>query len=297
MRQFTVGENDGGQRLDKFLTKLMPDLPQSMLYKGLRKKCVRINGRHIKDGACFVSTGDVLMLYFADEFFGKSTTFRYTKPRFEVVYEDENIIVMNKPVGLLCHSDEHGKGETLVDMLKSYLFDKGEYNPDTEQTFSPSLCNRLDRNTGGLVIGAKNAKALRTVNDAIKNRHIRKFYTALVSGRPPKSGHLSGYLARKDKLTAVSDTGKAASLDYTVVAYKDDTALVEIELHTGRTHQIRAQFSDYGYPLVGDTKYGGTGEKFRQALYSTRLILHFDAGSPLAYLDGEELCIKSPLEV
>ena len=289
MRQFTVGENDGGQRLDKFLSKLMPNMPKSMLYKGLRKKCVRLNGKHIKDGACFVSAGDVLMLYFADDFFAKENSFKYVKPRFDVVYEDDNILVVNKPVGLLCHSDEDGNGDTLVDMVRSYLYDTGEYNPQNEQTFSPALCNRLDRNTGGLVIAAKNALSLREVNSSIKERRIRKFYTAVVCGTPPKTGHLENMLERSDKVTKVSDKGKTASLDYRVIESKNGFSTVEIELHTGRTHQIRAQFADYGFPLVGDTKYGGVGEKSRQALYSTRLILNFDEDSPLAYLDGKEI--------
>ena len=221
MRQFTVGENDGGQRLDKFLSKLMPNMPKSMLYKGLRKKCVRLNGKHIKDGACFVSTGDVLMLYFADEFFAKENSFKYVKPRFDVVYEDDNILVVNKPVGLLCHSDENGEGDTLVDMVKSYLYDMGEYNPQNEQTFSPALCNRLDRNTGGLVIAAKNASSLREINSSIKERRIRKFYTAVVCGTPPKTGHLENMLERSDKVTKVSDKGKTASLDYRVIESKN----------------------------------------------------------------------------
>lgn len=289
MRQFTVGENDGGQRLDKFLSKLMPNMPKSMLYKGLRKKCVRLNGKHIKDGACFVSTGDVLMLYFADDFFAKENNFKYVKPRFDVVYEDDNILVVNKPVGLLCHNDENGNGDTLVDMVRSYLYDTGEYNPQNEQTFSPALCNRLDRNTGGLVIAAKNALSLREINSSIKERRIRKFYTAVVCGTPPKTGHLENMLERSDKVTKVSDKGKTASLDYRVIESKNGFSTVEIELHTGRTHQIRAQFADFGFPLAGDTKYGGVGEKYRQALYSTRLILNFDEDSPLAYLDGKEI--------
>ncbi len=291
MREFIIGENDGGQRLDKFIAKLMPDMPKSMLYKGLRKKCVKLNGKHIKDGACFVSAGDVLVLYYRDEFFSKDNGFKHVKPDFDVVYEDKNLLIVNKPVGVLCHSDENGKGETLVDMVKTYLCNSGEYNPETEQTFSPALCNRLDRNTGGLVIAAKNAYALRETNKSIKNRKIRKFYSALVCGRPPEEGHLECCLERDGKVTRVADTGKTASLDYRVLEYKDDCAIVEIELHTGRTHQIRAQFADFGYPLFGDTKYGGKGDMYRQALCCKRLILGFDKGSELAYLNGKEICI------
>ena len=296
MREFTVAENDSGQRLDKFITKLMPKLPKSMLYKGLRKKCVRINGKHEKDGAVFVSAGDVVTLYFADEFFESDKSFKYVKPAFEVAYEDENILVVDKPVGVLCHSDENGDGDTLIDMVKSYLSDKGEYIPENEQTFSPALCNRLDRNTGGLVIAAKNAKALREVNDSIKNRNIKKFYTAVVEGDLPDSGHLEDKLQRSCTVTRVSDTGKTASLNYWVLSRKDGCSLVRIELHTGRTHQIRTQFASIGCPLAGDTKYGGKGKLFRQALYATKLILGFNNGSFLSYLNGKEIEIKSPFE-
>ncbi|MBQ3124442.1 MAG: RluA family pseudouridine synthase [Clostridia bacterium] len=296
MREFTVAENDGGQRLDRFITKLMPKLPKSMLYKGLRKKCVRLNGSHEKDGAVFVSAGDVVTLYFADEFFEADKSFGYVKPVFKVAYEDENILVVDKPVGVLCHSDENGKGKTLIDMVKSYLWDKGEYNPENEQTFSPALCNRLDRNTGGLVIAAKNAKALRDVNDSIKNRNIRKFYMAMVEGDLPHNGHLEDKLERSEKVTKVSDTGKSASLDYEVLSRKNGQALVSIELHTGRTHQIRTQFANIGCPLVGDTKYGGKGKSFRQALYATKLILNFDDNSSLSYLNGKEIEITAPFE-
>lgn len=296
MREFEVTENDGGQRLDRFITKLMPKMPKSMLYKGLRKNCVRLNGKHQKDGAVFVLVGDIVTLYFADEFFGADKSFKYVKPTFDVVYEDENILVVNKPVGVLSHSDDNGQGKTLVDMVKSYLWDNGEYVPEKEQTFSPALCNRLDRNTGGLVIAAKNAKALREVNESIKQRKIRKFYVAVVEGDLEDTGHLESKLLRSGNVTKVSDTGKNASLDYSVLSRKNGHCLVSIELHTGRTHQIRTQFADIGCPLAGDTKYGGKGDLFRQALYSTKLILGFDDNSDLTYLNGKVIEIKAPFE-
>lgn len=296
MREYTITENDGGQRLDKYLSKLMPKLPKSMLYKGLRKNCVRVNGKHQKDGAYFVKTGDLVTLYFVDEFFDKTRKFEYVKPKFRVVYEDENLVIADKPVGLLSHSDDEGGGVTLIDMIKSYLYDKGEYVPENENTFSPSLCNRLDRNTGGLVIAAKNAPALREVNASIRNRCIKKFYTAVISGELPDCGHLEDKLRRNGKVTAVSNEGKNASLDYRVISRKDGCALVSIELHTGRTHQIRTQFAAIGCPLCGDTKYGGNGKRFRQALYSTKLILDFGNDSILSYLNGKTICIKAPFE-
>ncbi|MBR0360071.1 MAG: RNA pseudouridine synthase, partial [Clostridia bacterium] len=170
------------------------------------------------------------------------------------------------------------------------------YSPENEQTFKPALCNRLDRNTGGLVIAAKNARALREVNESIKMRRMRKFYTAIVTGKLEASGHLENKLLREDKVTKVSDDGKVASLDYRVVSRKNGLNLVEIELHTGRTHQIRTQFAGIGCPLAGDTKYGGGGQKFRQALYSTKLILDFGDDSSLSYLNEKVIEIKSPLE-
>lgn len=300
MRQVTVNENDGGQRLDKFLSKLMPKLPGSMLYKGLRKKCVRINGRHVKEGAVRVESGDVLQLYFNDEFFERENSFVYVKPELDIVYEDENILVINKAVGVLVHPDAGGRSKTLVDMVQSYLYEKGEYDPESENTFSPALCNRLDRNTGGLVIAAKNASALRAVNEGIRNRRIKKYYSAIAEGYTDDCGKLEGYVTRSGLVTSKADKNdkgaKQVSLSYKARARNNGYTLLEVELHTGRTHQIRSQLSAAGFPLAGDTKYGGHGGKFRQALWSVRLELDFDTSSPLAYLNGKRIEVKAPFE-
>ena len=296
MREFLINENDSGQRLDKFILKLMPALPKSLLYKGLRKNCVKLNKKHVKDGSVFLKEGDVLSLYFKDEFFARHNNFKYVKPDIDIVYEDENIIVVNKEVGVLSHSDENGKGNTLIDMICSYLYDKKEYDPSSELTFRPSLCNRLDRNTGGLIIAAKNSAALREMNANIKNRCVRKFYTAIVCGQPQEIGDINTRLSREDKVTKVSENGVSALLSYRVVARKSEKSLVEIELHTGRTHQIRAQFSYIGHPLWGDTKYGGTGKEYRQSLYATKLLFNIEKGNFFDYLDGVEMVISSPLE-
>lgn len=300
MRQVTVNENDGGQRLDKFLSKLMPKLPGSMLYKGLRKKCVRINGRHVKEGAVRVESGDVLQLYFSDEFFERENSFVYVKPELDIVYEDENILVINKAVGVLVHPDAGGRSKTLVDMVQSYLYEKGEYDSESENTFSPALCNRLDRNTGGLVIAAKNASALRAVNEGIRNRRIKKYYSAIAEGYTDDCGKLEGYVTRSGLVTSKADKNdkgaKQVSLSYKARARNNGYTLLEVELHTGRTHQIRSQLSEAGFPLAGDTKYGGHGGKFRQALWSVRLELDFDTSSPLAYMNGKRIEVKAPFE-
>ncbi len=280
MREFIVNENDSGQRTDKFIAKLMPLLPQSMMYKGFRKNCVKLNGKHLKDGKVFLDEGDVLQLYFKDEFFSPEPEFEYIKPQLEVVYEDENILVINKDAGVVVHADEKGTKKTLVAMVQSYLYENNEYNPETEKTFRPSLCNRLDRNTGGLIIAAKNAKALRSMNEGIKNGKVNKYYKAVAEGYTPESGTLNGYLSRNEKVTSVLKTEtkdtKQASLDYKTLKQKDGYSLLEIRLYTGRTHQIRSQLSNEGFPLAGDIKYGGHNGKFKNSLWSVKLEFCFD---------------------
>ncbi len=301
MKEFIINENDSGQRLDKFISKLMPKLPKSMMYKGFRKNCVKLNNKHVKDGSVFVYEGDLLKLFFRDEFFEPEKEFVYVKPELDIVYEDDNILVINKAVGVVVHADEAGSKKTLVDMVQSYLFENNEYNPNEENTFKPALCNRLDRNTGGLVIAAKNAQALRDMNEHIRNREVKKFYMAVVEGYPDEFGHLEGYTTRSGKVTCVSETEKDdsrhVSLDYRVMAQHSGHSLLEIELHTGRTHQIRAQMSAAGYPLAGDTKYGGHGGMFRQALWSVKLIFDFkNTDFSLGYLKDKEITVEAPFE-
>ncbi len=301
MREIIINENSGGQRIDRFIAKFMPLLPKSMMYKGFRKNCVKLNGRHIKDGSLFVEEGDVLELYFRDEFFSPELEFVYVKPKLDIVYEDDNLLIINKEAGVAVHAGERDMGHTLIDMVQSYLFENNEYNPYEEQTFRPALCNRLDRNTGGLVIAAKNAETLRTMNECIRERKVRKFYAAVAEGYPPHKAHLEGWTSRKGKVTAVSDTetegARRVSLDYRVIAEKNGHALLEIELHTGRTHQIRAQLAHAGYPLAGDTKYGGHGGMYRQALWAVRLMFDFkNTDFSLGYLDGREIKVTAPFE-
>lgn len=307
MKQITINKNDAGQRIDKFLTKYMVNLPQSMLYKGLRKNCVKVNAKHIKDGSYMLSEGDVLALYFKDEFFPdapKKEPFMTIKPNISVIYEDENIILLDKKPGVNVHTDDNGDTNTLIEHLKAYLYQKGEYKPEEEQSFTPSLCNRIDRNTGGIVIAAKNAEALRIMNQKIKDREMTKLYLLIAVGiLEKKKGRLSGYLFKdeKKKTVYVYDTPKKGAktiiTDYRVIAEHDGNSLVEAELITGRTHQIRAHFASIGHPLLGDGKYGSNkvnrGSGFsHQALYSYKLKFCFktDAGI-LSYLDNMEFTV------
>ncbi len=303
MREITVNKNDSGQRLDKFLGKLLPSMPQSMLYKSLRKKCVRINGRHVTDGSKKLEYGDVLALYLKDEFFEKSNdnaAFMRITPNIKILYEDENIMLLDKQPGMSVHADDTGDVNTLIAHIQAYLWRKGEYDPQNEHTFAPALCNRIDRNTGGIVIAAKNAEALRIMNQKIKDREIKKKYLCIVCGiLEKKSGELKGYLFKDEKekrvyVKSFSQKGsKTIITRYRVLAERDDMSLVEVDLVTGRTHQIRAHFASIGHPLLGDGKYGKNSTNKAhamkyQALYSYSLDFRFTTESGvLGYLNGK----------
>lgn len=306
MRTLVVGANDAGQRLDKFLKKTCTALPDSLLYKYLRKKCVKLNGAHCTDGSVFLRAGDTLSLYMSDEFFAPADeSFLSLAPDLCVAYEDENLLVVEKPEGLSCHADEVQREHTLIDRCKAYLYQKGEYDPSSEQSFAPALANRIDRNTKGLVLCAKNAPALRALSQMIRDRRIEKEYLALVSGTPdPLSGTLRFFLLReeKEKLVRVYESprpgAKTAITEYAVLKTENGVSLVRIRLHTGRTHQIRASFAHVGCPLLGDAKYGDfhgvdTRGFSHQALFAWSIAFHpAPEDAPLCYLNGVVVTAK-----
>ena len=299
MREITVNGHDANQRLDKFITKYMPRLPVGMLYKGLRKNCVRVNGKHVKDGARMLCEGDVLALYFSDEFFETEQTFTASRSDIDVVYEDDNIILINKPAGLVVHSDDRGTDDTLLSRMQSYLYKKGEYKPDSEHSFAPALCNRLDRNTSGIIIGAKNAEALRIMNEKIKKREVKKYYLAVAEGVTDAEGTITSRITRGDKKVSISDAedGKDAMLRYRTIAVKNNQSLIEVELMTGRTHQIRAQMAHIGHPLAGDKKYGAKTGQTRQKIQLASYKLYFDFKSDagiLNYLGNRQFEVTVP---
>lgn len=295
MKELTVGANDAGQRLDRFVAKAVPLLPDSLLQKYIRLKRIKLGGRRCERGTR-LNAGDVIQLYINDEFFDtpkqENAYLTVAAPKLNIVYEDENILLVDKKAGVAVHPHDGAEyGRTLIDHIQAYLYAKREWRPREENAFAPALCNRIDRNTGGIVIAAKNAEALRILNQKIKDRELEKRYLAIVEGSPkPKNGVLKGYLfkdAAKNRVY-VTDTpqkgARSCETRYTTLAVKNGLALVECELITGRTHQIRAQFAHAGHPLLGDGKYGKTGrhaERTHQALYSYRLTFRFttDAGS------------------
>ena len=307
MRILKVGKNDAGQRLDKFLTKAVKGLPAALMYKFIRTKKIKVNRKRAEQKD-ILQEGDEIQLFIKDEFFDspeKDTgALSSITPKLDIVYEDENIMLLNKRPGVLVHEDTEGADNTLIMHVKAYLCQKGEYDPDAEQSFSPALCNRIDRNTGGIVIAAKNAEALRVMNEKIKKNEISKFYLCAVRGVPsPKAAELRGYLKKNsaDNLVTVRERyfegAKEIITRYKVLTSKNGNSLLEVELVTGRTHQIRAHMAFVGHSLLGDGKYGvSRQEKSRgykhQALYAYRLAFdRTETENPLSYLEGREFSI------
>lgn len=309
MREFTIGKNDAGQRLDRWLGKTLPLLPAPLAQKYIRLKRVKVNGKGSQRDVR-LQVGDLLQLYINDEFFDQSREdnafLAVFKPKLDIVYEDENLMLLNKRPGLLCHADEHEKVNTLITHIQAYLYQKKEWNPRDEHSFTPALCNRIDRNTGGIVMAAKNAETLRILNQKIKDREIAKFYLAIIHGKmTPPQGKLEGFLLKDEDKAQVKvfhrpvPGGKSATTLYKTLKVNRGLSLVECELLTGRTHQIRAQFAAAGHPLLGDGKYGREkdnkqyGRSF-QALYSYKLEFTFptDAGI-LEYLRGKVFTVEN----
>ncbi len=292
MKKIIAGQNDAGQRLDKFLSKLFKSAPKSMIYKWIRKKRVKINGKK-QEIDYFLCEGDVLELYINDEFFEsekKVPGYLLKKAEINVAYEDENILIADKPSGMMAHDGD----ESLISCIQAYLYQKGEYSPLHESTFAPALCNRIDRNTSGLVVAAKNAEALRIINEKIKKRELDKFYIMKIEGSiSPREGKIEGYTKKnqaENKVYFYENEVEGAKHSVTLYRVLDDDGTVEARLITGRTHQIRASFAAMGHPLVGDVKYGAAKNKRTdfQNLRAYKIQFNFrtDAGK-LNYLNGK----------
>lgn len=307
MKEFVITKNDASLRLDKFITKNCPTLPSSLMFKYIRTKRIKVNNKRAEISTR-LNVGDTVSAYINDEFFVKlkpTYDFLAAPAKLDIVYEDENILLADKKQGILVHPDKNEYTNTLIARIQHYLYKKGEFDPEAENSFYPALANRIDRNTGGIVIAAKNAEALRILCDKIKYREIDKRYLAVVHGTPKKKTDLlEGYLEKNEEKNRVymsnkrmGDNSKTVKTKYTVLESKNGLSLLEIELLTGRTHQIRAHMASIGHPLLGEGKYKSSNDKKlgfdKQALYSYSLKFDFktDAGI-LNYLNGKRFTVE-----
>ena len=309
MREFTIGKNDAGQRLDRFVARNLPLLPPALLQKYIRLKRIKVNGKGSKRDTR-LCVGDILQLYINDEFFDKPTEenlfLSVFRPQLNLVYEDENLLLVDKRPGMVVHADETEKVNTLINHIQAYLYQKKEWNPKWENAFAPALCNRIDRNTGGIVIAAKNAETLRIINEKIKNHELEKSYLCVTVGRPrPAEGRVEGFLRKDEAKKEVTffdhpiPGGKTAVTLYRTLESRGELSLVECRLLTGRTHQIRVSMAHLGCPLLGDGKYGrgdvnGRYGETRQALYSYKLRFAFSSPAGLLdYLQNRTFCVEA----
>ena len=311
MRQFYIAENDSGQRLDRFLQKALPHLRKSMLYKAIRTKNIKVNRKRCTPQQQLFP-GDQIDCYLQDDNLPVQSTFPEKEPEFlqapdtlDILYEDDQLLLVCKPVGLVVHCDNRQTPDTLIHRVLHYLYRTGAYNPAQEQSFTPALCNRLDRNTGGIVIAAKTAAALREVNRLIRENKIHKTYLCLTVGTPkPPAAILHAWHKKSDthNMVMIRDTKSEGFQEiitgYQVVAFNPRHALLSVDLITGRTHQIRAHLSHIGTPILGDTKYGNMKENRtlhckHQQLWAYQLTFQTDADSCLANLNG--LTVKTSL--
>ncbi len=268
MQELTIGKNEAGQRLDKYLFKYLKEAPASFIYKMLRKKNIVLNGKKCT-GSEQLSNGDTLKLFMADEtiekFAGKQmdTKTDYPYKQLDVIYEDEDMIFVNKPSGMLSQKAEP-KDVSINEYIIGYLLKSGAIDKAQLSTFKPSVCNRLDRNTSGLILAGKSLAGSQYLSEIIKDRSLKKFYLAVVKGRVNADCSVEGYLIKNEKTNkvTVSKTAKGADkelyirTDYKVLKAADKYSVLLVHLITGRSHQIRAHLSSIGHPLLGDFKYG-----------------------------------------
>lgn len=322
MREFKINENEAGQRFDKYLKKLLGNAPGSFIYKMLRKKNITLNGKKA-DGTEKLNQGDDIKLFFSDETFEKfsgsgtpdsefealkvlSREFTSGKRKLPVVYEDKDVIFINKPTGML---SQKAKPEDISanEYILAYLIAKGELTESSFRTFRPSICNRLDRNTSGILICGKTYEGLKEMNALIKERRIGKFYRCIVTGSVNEKITLTGYLAKDEKTNKVTlrqaSFPGASYIETSIVPirqYQGGLSLLEIHLITGKTHQIRAHLASIGHPILGDYKYGNRKLNDRYGIISQLLHayrLEFPAlpgDDPLAPLSGKVFTAPAP---
>lgn len=306
MREIIVDQKYDGKRIDRYLKEIFPRLPYGALQKAMRKKDIKVEGIRIKQDYT-VHAGEKVEVYIPDDMLDGIQGVNASgslNMGFTVVYEDDNILIVNKEQGIPVHPDKEQDSGTLIDLAASYLEQKGEYS-------KPSLCHRLDRNTGGLVILAKDSESLEIILDRMNAGEIRKYYRCLVKGKMERySAELTAYLQKDEHKSRVfiSDRKVPGSSEiitrYSQLNYDEerDISLLEIELITGKTHQIRAHLAFTGHPIIGDGKYGSNsinrplGAKI-QALWACKLVFNFREAGKLSYLKGRKFQVEPGFKI
>ncbi|HHX59727.1 MAG TPA: RluA family pseudouridine synthase [Epulopiscium sp.] len=309
MKLLIINENEGNQRLDKFLLKYFNKAPKSFVYKMIRKKNIKYNGKRAKGNEILMGE-DEIQVYLSDDTIDNFREIKKTpsaKPTFEVIYEDSNILIVNKPLGLLTQPDAKGQN-TLTEQVLTYLHKKGEYNPKDYQGFRPAPCNRLDRNTAGIILVGKSLQATQAIHEMLRTREISKYYMSIVLGKVVKPIILKGYHEKDESRNEVKITQEyvegAKEVETRILPLQDNGryTLIEVQLVTGKTHQIRAHLATINHPIVGDPKYGDKEENeyfFRK--YSLRhqflcaYKIKFEmCTEPLKYLENKVFTVGAP---
>jgi 23S rRNA pseudouridine955/2504/2580 synthase len=300
-----IGPNEAGQRCDKFLRKLLKDVPLSAIYKAFRKGDIKVNGKKVKEKYSILEGDSIEIRYIESK--EEKKTFQRVDNKLKITYEDENMILVEKWPGVLVHRDEKNGEPTLTDYVLSYLYDKGDYEPEKEITFTPAPCNRLDRNTSGVVVFGKNFSSLKLLNEMIRERNLEKYYMALVKGRI-KDGIYNAYILKNEdnNISRIYENevphSKKISMEVSTIQSCGTFSLIEIDLLTGRSHQLRAHLSHLGNPIVGDSKYGDKklnsffinkyGLNF-QFLYAYKLIFK-NTPEELSYMENKTIAESLP---